>query len=86
MFGCDHSARIECLCELLTVEMNLQYLPIVRQCDSVRVRQWSMVWLLSLLLLQFCDGKTDQQILCDEWLAGILNDTTDMSEADFQVT
>ena len=45
-----------------------------------------MVWLLSLLLLQFCDGKTDQQILCDEWLAGILNDTTDMSEADFQVT
>ena len=44
------------------------------------------VWLLSLLLLQFFDGNSDQQISCDEWLAGILNDTTDMSEADFQVT
>jgi len=36
--------------------------------------------------LKFCDQDSDKAITCDEWLAGIINDTGDLSEEDFQAT
>jgi len=34
--------------------------------------------------LKFCDADDDKAISCDEWLKGILTDTTDLSEEEFQ--
>jgi methylenetetrahydrofolate reductase (NADPH) len=34
--------------------------------------------------LQFCDADADRAITCEEWLTGILNDTADMTEEEFQ--
>lgn len=34
--------------------------------------------------LQYCDKDSDKAITCDEWLEGILKDTADMSEDEFQ--
>jgi len=33
--------------------------------------------------LKFCDKDSDKAITCDEWLAGIIGDTADLSEEDF---
>jgi len=34
--------------------------------------------------LQFCDADNNSELSCEEFCAGILNDTTDMNEADFE--
>merc|ERR1712166_859357 len=36
--------------------------------------------------LTFCDGDDDKEISVDEWLKGILGDTADLSEEEFQAT
>ena len=55
-FGFDHSARIDCLRELLTVEMNSQYLPIVRHSHCVSV--------LSTLCYHLCAVDAVLSSLC----------------------